>query len=103
MDNTYSRALERMIIAMLQGKEVSDSEMTNRIGQCGWKLDDEYICIRMNAEEQEGNPGSAASVCNYVEARVAGTKAVFMEDHICVIINLSINNHYTSDMTSSLM
>ena len=93
MDNTYSRALERMIIAMLQGKEVSDSEIVNRIGQCGWKQEDEYICIRMNAEEQEGNPGSAASVCNYVEARVAGTKAVFMEDHICIIINFSINNY----------
>ena len=102
MDNTYSRALERMIIAMLQGKEVSDSEIVNRIGQCGWKQEDEYICIRMNAEEQEGNPGSAASVCNYVEARVAGTKAVFMEDHICIIINFSINNHYTSDMACIL-
>lgn len=102
MDNTYSRALERMIIAMLQGKEVSDSEIVNRIGQCGWKQEDEYICIRMNAEEQEGNPGSAASVCNYVEARVAGTKAVFMEDHICIIINLSVNNHYTSDMACIL-
>lgn len=102
MDNTYSRALERMIIAMLQGNEVSDSEIVNRIGQCGWKQEDEYICIRMNAEEQEGNPGSAASVCNYVEARVAGTKAVFMEDHICIIINFSINNHYTSDMACIL-
>lgn len=102
MDNTYSRALERMIIAMLQGKEVSDSEIVNRIGQCGWKQEDEYICIRMNAGEQEGNPGSAASVCNYVEARVAGTKAVFMEDHICIIINFSINNHYTSDMACIL-
>lgn len=102
MDNTYSRALERMIIAMLQGKEVADSEIVNRIGQCGWKQEDEYICIRMNAEEQEGNPGSAASVCNYVEARVAGTKAVFMEDHICIIINFSINNHYTSDMACIL-
>ena len=89
MDNTYSRALERMIIAMLQGKEVSDSEIVNRIGQCGWKQEDEYICIRMNAEEQEGNPGSAASVCNYVEARVAGTKAVFMEDHILSLIHIS--------------
>ena len=102
MDNTYSRALERMIIAMLQGKEVSDSEIVNRIGQCGWKQEDEYICIRMNAEEQEGNLGSAASVCNYVEARVAGTKAVFMEDHICIIINFSINNHYRSDMACIL-
>ena len=102
LDNTYSRALERMIIAMIQGKEVQDSEIVNRIGQCGWKPDDTYICIRMEAEEQEGNPGSAASVCNYVEARVAGTKAVFMENHICIIINLSINNHYKSDMACIL-
>lgn len=102
MDNTYSRALERMIIAMLQGKEVSDSEIVNRISQCGWKKDDEYICIRMDAEEQGRNPGSAASVCNYVEARVTGSKAVFMEDHICIIINLSVNNHYTSDMACIL-
>ncbi len=102
MDNTYSRVLEKMIIAMLQGKEVSDSEIINRIGQCGWKKNDTYICIRMDAEEQDGNPGSAASVCNYVEARVAGTKAVFMEDQICIIINQSINNHYTSDMACIL-
>lgn len=102
LDNTYSRALERMIIAMIQGKEVPDAEITNRISQCGWKPDDTYICIRMEAEEQEGNPGSAASVCNYVEARVAGTKAVFMENHICIIINLSINNHYKSDMACIL-
>lgn len=102
MDNTYKRALERMIIAMIQGREVPESEIISRIGQCGWKQDNRYICIRMDAEEQEGNPGSAASVCNYVEARVAGSKAVFMEDHICIIINLSINNHYTSDMACIL-
>ncbi len=101
-DNTYSRILERMIISMLQGNEVSDAEIDSRIGQCGWKREDTYICIRMDAEEQEGNPGSAASVCNYVEARVAGSKAVFMEDHICIIINLSVNHHYTSDMACIL-
>ena len=71
MENTYKRALEVMLVGMIQGKKFSDSEIASRIEQCGWKTEDSYVCIRLDAEEQEGNPGSsAASLCNYVEARV---------------------------------
>lgn len=102
MDHTYKRALEVMLQGMIEGKEFSDAEISSRIEQCGWKLGDRYICIRMDAEEQEGNPGSAPSVCNYVEARVIGSKAVCNEQQICIIINLNMNNHYTSDMGTIL-
>lgn len=102
MDKTYKRALEVMLMGMIQGKDFPDSEIANRIGQCGWKTHDRYICIRMDAEEQDGNPGSAASVCNYVEASVGGSKAICMDNRICIIINLSLNDHYTSDIASIL-
>ncbi len=102
MDHTYKRGLELMLAGMIEGKEFSDSEIASRITQCGWRLNDRYICIRMDAEEQEGSPGSAVSVCNYVEARVIGSKAVCGNRQICIIINLSKNDHYTSDIASIL-
>lgn len=102
MDNTYKRDLEVMLQGILQGIEYTDSEITNRIKQCGWRMDDSYVCIRMDAKEQEGSPGSAVSMCNYVEARVVGSKAVNRENQICIIVNLSMNSHYTSDIATIL-
>ena len=103
MENTYKRALEVMLVGMIQGKKFSDSEIASRIEQCGWKTEDSYVCIRLDAEEQEGNPGSsAASLCNYVEARVQGSKAVSMDNRVCIIINRNLNRHYTSDIAGIL-
>lgn len=101
LDNTYKRTLYKMLTEMIQGKEFSNSEIEKRIAQCKWRINDHYICIRMDAEEGE-SPGSSASVCNYVEARVDGSKAFYHEDKICIIINLSVNDHYTSDIASIL-
>lgn len=102
LDHTYKRALDQMLDGMIRGREFSDSEIESRIVQCRWRLDDPYVCIRMDAEEQEGSPGSALSVCNYVEAAVPGSRAFYTEHRICIIINLSINDRYTSDMASIL-
>src|SRR5699024_941430 len=98
LDNTYKRTLYRMLTEMIQDKTFSNSEIEKRIAQSKWRMDDSYICIRMDAEEQEGSPGSSVSVCNYVEAQVDGSKAFYHENKICIIINLSINDHYTSDI-----
>ena len=35
MENTYKRALEVMLVGMIQGKKFSDSEIASRIEQCG--------------------------------------------------------------------
>jgi hypothetical protein len=102
LDNTYKRTLHQMMTDMVRGKELSTSEIERRIGQCKWQVDDSYICIRMDAEEQEGSPGSAASVCNYVEAKVDGSKAFYQDTKICIIINLNVNDHYNSDIASIL-
>ena len=51
-----------MLVGMIQGKKFSDSEIASRIEQCGWKTEDSYVCIRLDAEEQEGNPGSEQPV-----------------------------------------
>lgn len=103
MENTYKRALDVMLVGMLQGKEFSDSEISSRIVQCGWKKTDSFVCARLDVEEQEGNPGSSAvSLCNYVESCVAGSKAVSMDHRVCIIIDLNMNDHYTSDLAGIL-
>ena len=43
MENTYKRALEVMLVGMIQGKKFSDSEIASRIEQCGWKTEDSYV------------------------------------------------------------
>lgn len=103
MENTYKRALDIMLVGMLQGKEFSDSEISSRIIQCGWKKTDTFVCVRLDVEEQEGNPGSSAvSLCNYVESCVEGSKAVSMDHRVCIIIDLNINDHHTSDIAGIL-
>lgn len=59
--------------------------------------------MRLDVEEEEGNPGaSPTSLCNYVEARVVGSKAISVDNRVCIIINLNMNDHYTSDISSIL-
>lgn len=102
LDIPYKRALYQMLESMVQGKTFTDSEIESRISQCKWKLADQYVCIRTDGEEQVGNPGSAASVCNYVETRVSGSRAFFIGNQICILINLSINRDYTSEIAGIL-
>ena len=101
-EKTYKKTLYQMIDGMIRGKEFSPSEIEKRIAQCRWKMDDPYVCIRMDAEEWEGSPSSSASVCSYVEAKVAGSLACYDSNRICIIINLSMNDHYTSDIAGIL-
>ena len=102
LEKTYKRTLYQLLDGLIRGKEFSDSEIERRIAQCGWKMDDPYICIRMDAEEWEGSPGSSASVCSHVEARVAGSRACYDDNKICIFINLAQNTHYTSDIAAIL-
>ena len=102
LDIPYKRALYQMLESMVQGKTFTNSEIESRIAQCKWKLTDHYVCIRMDGEEEEGNPGSAVSVCNYVETRVSGSRAFFIGNQICIIINLSVNKDYTSEIAGIL-
>lgn len=102
LERTYKRTLYQMLDGMIHGKTFSDAEIERRIAQCRWKMGDPYVCIRMDAEEWEGSPGSAASVCSHVEARVTGSRACYDGNKICIIINLAANSHYTSDIASIL-
>ena len=102
LDIPYKRALYQMLESMVQGKSFTNSEIESRISQCKWTLTDHYVCIRTDGEEQEGNPGSAASLCNYVETKVPGSRAFFIGNQICIIINLSVNKDYTSEMAGIL-
>lgn len=101
-EKTYKKTLYQMIDGMIRGKEFSPPEVEKRIAQCRWKMGDPYVCIRMDAEEWEGSPSSSASVCSYVEAKVAGSLACYDSNRICIIINLSMNDHYTSDIAGIL-
>ncbi len=57
----------------------------------------------LDAEEQEGNPGSLSSqLCNYVEARVQGSKAVSMHNRVCIIINRNPEQTLYSDIAGIL-
>ena len=97
-DKTGRRALDSMLLGMIQGGSFEESDIVDLVGQIGWKVDDEYICICMDAEEREGIIGSAASICNQVEGRIDASKAVAMDTGLCIVINRSLNHDYTSEL-----
>lgn len=101
-DNSYNRSLELLLDNMLKGEQYPDEEISSRIGQYGWHIHDDYVCVRMDAEQRDRNLLPIVSMCNHIEAQITGSKAICDETRICIIINLSMNDHYTSDVACIL-
>ena len=97
-DKSNKRMFDSMVLGLLQGNEYEDEEIESLISQVNWRMDDEYICICMDAGEGEGIVGSVASVCNQVEGKIPGSKAVAVDSGICVIVNRTINSGYASQL-----
>ncbi|MDO5410849.1 MAG: helix-turn-helix domain-containing protein [Lachnospiraceae bacterium] len=102
LDNTYNHALELLMDNMLKGEQYPEDEISSRIAQYGWNLHDDYVCIRMNSEQHDQNLLPIVSMCNHIEASISGSKALCDETRICIIINLTINDHYNSDVACIL-
>lgn len=98
LDPTYNQSLEALLEGMLRGDHYPEDEIAKRIGSFGWKIEDKYVCIRMDIEEKDRSIMSVLSLCEEIEARVSGSKALCNEERICIVINLTLNGHHTSDV-----
>lgn len=101
-DHTYKRGIELMLAEMIEGKKYSETEIASRIRLHGWQLGDDYVCVALDTGEKEGKPASAVSMCNHIEGKVAGSKAICVDGRICAIVNLARNSHYISDIADIL-
>lgn len=101
-DNTYNHSLELLLENMLKGEQYPEEEIASRIGQYGWHVHDDYVCIRIDAEQRDHNLLPIVSMCNHIEAQITGSKAICDETRTCIIINLTMNDHYTSDVACIL-
>ncbi len=97
-DCTYSYVLDRLFLNLIKGDGEGTEDLAGRIAAYGWHTDDEYVCMRVNIGSREFGITSAGNACNYIEGQMTGCKAFWDEDRICVIVNISMNRNYTSDI-----
>lgn len=97
-DYTYSYVLDKLFLNLIKGNKEGTEDLSGRIAAYGWHMDDEYVCMRVNIGTREFGITSAGNACSYIEGQLVGCKAFWDEDRICVIVNISMNRNYTSDI-----
>lgn len=95
---TYSYVLDQTFLDLIHREPGAARNLERRIAVNGWHVDDSYVCVRINREERDVGLTSTGNICSYIEAQVIGSKAFCDEDRICILVNLSINSGYTSDI-----
>lgn len=68
----------------------------------GWKQHDSYLCLRLEARQQDIRMMSSAAVIGHIETQVSGSCAFVYQNGISVIVNLTHSKIRIPDVLSSL-
>ncbi|MGX8714785.1 MAG: hypothetical protein ACSW8A_03445, partial [Lachnospiraceae bacterium] len=102
-DNHFERSfyqeLDRLLSQMIMGQSVPAEEISGKIEKYGWRLNDQFICVRLSGET-EGKTGISPvlSTCNYIESSIEKCKAFFMKSSFFIVINASQNTQYRQQL-----
>lgn len=82
---------------------LSDSALPYKILQMlDWKRYDSYLCLRLEAKQQDMRMMSSAAAIGHIETQVFGSCAFVYRNGISAIVNLTYSHTSTSNVLSSL-
>ena len=94
--------LKHFFIDFLSGK-LSDTTATYKIMQLlDWKRSDSYLCLRLEAKQQDVRMMSSAAAIGHIETQVSGSCAFVYKNGISAIVNLTYSHTSISNVLSSL-
>ena len=97
-NSTYDQIMVNLLEDLVNKKIHSQEEISERIALMGWTLTDAYVVACLSLEERVDTLHTSVSLCNEIESNIHGSKAFVHQGHIGILINLKINQNYTSEL-----
>ena len=97
-NHTYNEMLDEAILKLLRGETVERGKMEKLVRLLGWGEENEYVCVCVDMDPGESEFVNATSLCSEAEARIAGSKALWLRRQMFLLINVAMNENYTSDL-----
>ena len=97
-NRTYDQILVNLLEDLVNEKNHSQEEVSERITLMGWNLTDPYVAVCLSLEERVDTLHTSISLCNEIESNIHGSKAFVHQGHIGILINLKMNRNYTSEL-----
>ena len=83
--------------------KLSDTAASHKIMQLlDWKRNDSYLCLRLEAKQQDVRMMSSAAAIGHIETQVSGSCAFVYKNGISAIVNLTYSHISISNVLSSL-
>jgi hypothetical protein len=99
---SFSRPFELVITNILDQAPTDSQILANQLQPLGWKLDDQYVCIKIIDNKRSMDNMAIISTCNYIEANISRSYSFKYHDNIVVIINLTCNGGSCDDCLAQL-
>lgn len=98
-ERSFYQELDQLLSHMIMGESIPAEKISTRIEKYGWRLNDQFICVRLN-EETAGQAGISPviSTCSYIESSIEKCKAFFMKGSFYIVINVSQNPRYRQQL-----
>ncbi len=93
--------MEQFFLDYLSGKVKDPSGVTRNLYLLGWNRTDSYLCLRLEAEQQDIRMISAGTL-GHIETQIPYCHALLYENGISVIVNLTYSRLNAQDVVSSL-
>ncbi len=99
--DTSSR-LETLFRNYLSGEDPESSRLLQTLTYLGWDRNDDYLLLRLEADQHSIQPLSAASMIGHIETTLSSCFAFSFQRGILVIANLTSSGAKVRDLLSSL-
>lgn len=86
----------------LSGSVEEHPQILKMLQLLNWKRYDSYLCLRLDAKQQDIRMMSSAAALGHIESQVPNSHAFIYQEGISVIVNLSYSHIRISDVLSNL-
>ncbi|SFB10497.1 PucR C-terminal helix-turn-helix domain-containing protein [Acetitomaculum ruminis DSM 5522] len=89
---TYMRPFDKLMCAVVEGKEDARNVLNDIMRFNGWKLEDEYLCIKIGirSQKEQDDQIGIVSTCSSIEAGIKGSHAFTLKDSMVVVVDLTM-------------
>ena len=102
MHFNLANSITEFFCSFLSGAVRDPVQILKLLQLLNWKRYDSYLCLRLDARQQDIRMMSSAAALGHIESQVPNSHAFIYQEGISVIVNLTYSQSRVSDVLSSL-
>ena len=102
MQFNLENSITEFFCSYLSGAVEDQTQIMKMLQLLNWKRYDSYLCLRLDARQQDIRMKSSAAALGHIELQVPNSHAFIYQEGISVIVNLTYSHSRISDVVSRL-